>query len=66
MEIVADLKDKVTTLVGSYSNDYWNKAEVYSSIDKYLAEEIAEKPLDTVFDEKFFSRTFMCLWKSSQ
>ena len=53
METVADLKDKVTTLVGSYSNDYWKNAEVYSSIDKYLTEVIAEKPKETVFDEKF-------------
>ena len=53
MEIVADLKDKVTNLVGSYSNDYWNKAEVYSSIDKYLADVIAKKPLEKVFDEEF-------------
>ena len=52
-EIVADLKDKVSNLVGSYSNDYWRNAEAYSSIDKYLTDVIAKKPLEKVFDEEF-------------
>ncbi|MBZ8183002.1 pentapeptide repeat-containing protein [Oscillatoria salina] len=50
---VAEIKDKVPRLAAVYGEGWQRDLEIYSSLDNYLQDVIAKKPLETVFDEKF-------------
>ncbi|WP_293056494.1 hypothetical protein [Okeania sp. SIO2B3] len=52
-EAVLEVKDDAKKLAGIYGGGWQQDLEVYSSIDKYLEEAIAEKPKEKVFDENF-------------
>ncbi|GGA52452.1 hypothetical protein CYANOKiyG1_72260 [Okeania sp. KiyG1] len=52
-EAVLEVKDDAKKLARVYGGSWQQDLEVYSSIDKYLEEAIAEKPKEKVFDENF-------------
>ncbi|NET16963.1 MAG: low-complexity protein, partial [Okeania sp. SIO1H6] len=52
-EAVSELKDDAKKLAGIYGYGWQQDLEVYSSIDKYLEDNIATKPQEKVFDENF-------------
>lgn len=55
-EAVVDVKDNAKKLAGIYGYGWQQDLEIYGSIDKYLEKNIATKPDEEVFDEKFTFR----------
>ncbi|RQH50256.1 low-complexity protein [Okeania hirsuta] len=55
-EAVAVVKDNAKKLAGIYGDGWQKDLEIYGSIDKYLEKNIATKPDEQVFDEKFTFR----------
>ncbi|GGA46728.1 pentapeptide repeat-containing protein [Okeania sp. KiyG1] len=55
-EAVVEVKDNAKKLAGIYGGGWQQDLEVYGSIDKYLEKNIATKPDEEVFDEKFTFR----------
>ncbi|NEQ41585.1 MAG: low-complexity protein, partial [Okeania sp. SIO3I5] len=55
-EIVVEVKNDAKKLAGIYVDSWRQDLEAYASIDNYLEEAIATKPLAKVFDENFSFR----------
>ncbi|WP_293056409.1 hypothetical protein [Okeania sp. SIO2B3] len=53
---VSEVKDDAKKLAAIYGDGWQKDLEIYGSIDKYLEKNIATKPEEEVFDEKFTFR----------